>query len=93
MEFEIVEKIKTTLGPLGVKVTVYEKNNIYYLELDGTGIFPDAADWEVNWGRNFAEFTKWYVKGYVKGKPKSLTETHVKYKIGSLMDILKDAGK
>ena len=89
--FEFVEKLKAEVGPMGVSVVMKEVNGVFYLELDGTSTYPDAKEWIDNWGVDFAGWTRWYVsKHYRSRKPKSLTGTKVKYKIGTIMDILKD---
>jgi hypothetical protein len=88
-EFEFVTSARDHLEPLGIKVICYEKNGVYWVEVDGTSVYPNPEDWERNWGKDFAGFTKWFLTKHITTKPKLLTKTHVKYKIGTLLDILK----
>lgn len=89
-QFAFIKQLKQWIGPVGVTIDIYQVKGIYYLELDGTTVYSKVSDWNDNWGVDFAGWTWWYVGKFCKRKPKSLTETKVKYKIGTIMDILKD---
>ena len=96
-EFEFVEQLRKKLAPLRVTVDLELEDHCFYLIIDGTASYEDPADWIRKWTSffNFASANAYSHYGVVwESNPNRavlITPTRIKFTIGSLMDILKNA--
>jgi hypothetical protein len=89
MEIPFVDVVQQRVRPMRVRLTVELRRGKYYLIIDGTETYPDPAKWDTMWG-GFLVFATFHLRDHVHYKPKQLTKTRVEFKIGSVMDILKN---
>jgi hypothetical protein len=89
-KFEFVERFKKELAPIKVTVDLEFRKQKYYLIVDGTATYADPATWDEHW-TGFDAFASYRFRQYVKSKPKVLAPARVEFKLGSLLDIIKQA--
>lgn len=88
-EIPFVETVQKLVRPMRVKLTVELRQDQYYLIVDGTETYTDPKKWDSIWG-GFLVFATFHLREHVHYQPKQLTETQIEFKIGSVMDILKN---
>lgn len=89
IEIPFVTEILEKVAPIGVTVEVELRKDKYYVIIDGTNTYENPEKWEKHWG-GFAYFANAQMKAHSHYKPKQLTKTRIEYKIGNIMDILKN---
>ena len=89
IEIPFVDAIRNRLQPMRVTIDVELRKDQYYLVMDGSQTYPDPAKWDMIWG-GFLLFATFHLRDHVHYEPKQLTTTRVEFKIGSVMDILKN---
>jgi hypothetical protein len=90
IEIPFVDAVQARVKPMRVQLTVELRRDNYYLIVDGTKTYPGNPEkWDMMWG-GFVVFATFHLRDHVHYKPKQLTTTRVEFKIGSVMDILKN---
>ena len=89
IEIPFVDAVRKQVSPMRVQLTVELRDDEYFLIVDGTKTYPDPEKWEKMWG-GFAVFATFHLREHVHYEPKQLTKTQIEFKIGSVMDILKN---
>jgi hypothetical protein len=89
IEIPFVDAVRERVRPMRVTVDVELRRDKYYLIMDGSQTYCDPDKWHMMWG-GFVVFATFHVRDHVHYKPKQLTTTRVEFKIGSVMDILKN---
>lgn len=89
IELPFVDQVQARVRPMRVTVSVELRRDKYYVILDGSKTFLDPEKWESIWG-GFVVFATYHMRDHVHYKPKQLTTTRIEFKIGSIMDILKN---
>lgn len=90
IEIPFVDIVRERIRPMRVRLTVELRRDKYYLIIDGTETYPGNPEkWESMWG-GFVVFATFHLREHVHYKPKHLTPTRIEFKIGSVMDILKN---
>jgi hypothetical protein len=90
IEIPFVDALQERVKSMRVRLTVELRHDEYYLIMDGTETYPGNPEkWDMMWG-GFILFATFHVRDHVHYQPKQLTTTRVEFKIGSVMDILKN---
>jgi len=89
IEIPFVDVVRERVQPMRVTMNVELRGDEYFLIMDGTKTYPDPDKWEMMWG-GFVVFATFHLRDHVHYKPKQLTTTRVEFKIGSVIDILKN---
>ena len=89
IEIPFVDAVRERVRPMRVTIDVELRKDKYYLIVDGSKTYPDPEKWESMWG-GFVVFATFHLRDHVHYTPKQLTKTRVEFKIGSVMDILKN---
>lgn len=87
---ELIEDLQHKLNPLRVTVSIDYSDNVYYLTLNGKDTYHVPDDWDKMWPQGIAGFGKMFLsleKVSIK-EIMSHSPGIVKYKIGSLFDML-----
>lgn len=89
IEIPFVDVVQKRVAPMRVKLTVELREDEYFLIVDGTKTYHNPEKWKDLWG-GFDVFATFHLREHVHFQPKHLTETQMEFKIGSVMDILKN---
>lgn len=77
------------LSPLGITAAVSDRDSCYYLTVDGTNLYPTAAQWKEKIGREFVTFINVFVPRMYTGlESVAITETCVEFRIGTIFDMM-----
>jgi hypothetical protein len=89
IEIPFVDAVRERVRPMRVTVDIDLRRDTYYVVIDGSKTYTDPEKWDSMWG-GFAVFATFHLREHVHYKPKQLTKTRIEFKIGSVMDILKN---
>jgi hypothetical protein len=89
IEIPFVDEVRQRVKPMRVTIDVELRRDTYYIVVDGSKTYPDPEKWDSMWG-GFVVFATFHLREHVHYKPKHLTTTRIEFKIGSVMDILKN---
>ena len=95
-QLELVAELKKEIGPLRIIINMHCEDHIYWLDVDGSHTYPVHQYWLEKWGKTFSDFVLMCIRRRV-GKTFSgsdvvkITDTHVKIRLGSVLDFVKDA--
>jgi hypothetical protein len=89
IEIPFVDAVREQVKSMRVTVDIELRGDEYFLIMDGSKTYPDPEKWVSMWG-GFLVFATFNLRDHVHYKPKQLTATRIEFKIGSVMDILKN---
>ena len=89
IEIPFVDAVREQVKSMRVTVDIELRGDEYFLIMDGSKTYPDTEKWVSIWG-GFDVFAAFHLRDHVHFQPKKLTATQIEYKIGSVMDILKN---
>jgi hypothetical protein len=91
-EFEFVQDLQKTLGPIGVDLQIIYKDNTYYLQVKSNQF--DDGYFLKYWGSSLERIVLWYTKPFVKDQSVSkMPDGRLEFRMGTIIDMLKDTGK
>ena len=83
------KEMNDLMKAMGVITEVSERESCYYMTVDGSKLYPTAAEWQLNVGRNFVDFITVFVpKMYLDMEKAVINETRVEFRIGTLFDMM-----
>lgn len=92
MDFDFVNSLKKSLGPLRITVDVVARDHSYFLIVDGSQTFRDSDT--KNWGKVYLAFDQvagLYVKQHFTPiSINAISDTRVEYEIGNIFDMVKN---
>lgn len=82
-------EINDIFTPIGIRAVVTERDNCYYLTVDGSKLWSTTAQWEKNINRPFVEFIGVFLPNLF-GELEStvINETRVEFRIGTIFDMM-----
>ena len=95
-QLELIAQLKKEIGPLRINFDMECVDHVYYLVVDGSHTYPVHQYWLEKWGKTFSDFIIMCIKRKVGTAISSadvikVTDTHIKIRLGSVLDFVKDA--
>ena len=83
------KELNDIFTPIGINATVTERDNCYYLTVDGSRLWSTAEQWEKHINRSFTEFiTVFLPKMFGELESTLINETRVEFRIGTIFDMM-----